>query len=211
MKAANGEPILGNKEDVSFLQIERYNDFRVAKEMISELTQRLSFAFLMNTAIQRPGERVTAEEIRYMARELEDTLGGTYSVQSVDLQLPLARVLIAHLERRGSLPELPKNVASPRVVTGMDALGRGNDLSNLLQWKALIMDTPAVQDVKWDKFAQRAANGLNVETEGLVLTPEEKAAMQQQQQAMQMMETLGPNAVNQLGGMAQKQMETPNG
>lgn len=68
-----------------------------------------------------------------------------------------------------------------------------------------------MQDVKWDKFAQRAANGLNVETEGLVLTPEEKAALQQQQQAMQMMETLGPNAVNQLGGMAQKQMETPNG
>lgn len=211
VKAQNGEPILGNREDVWFLQIERYNDFRVAKEMISELTQRLSFAFLMNTAIQRAGERVTAEEIRFMARELEDTLGGTYSVQSVDLQLPLARVLISHLEKRGSLPELPKNVASPKVVTGMDALGRGNDLSNLLQWKALIMDTPAVQDVKWDKFALRAANGLNVETEGLVLSAEEKAAMQQQKQAMQMMESLGPNAVNQLGGMAQKQMETPSG
>lgn len=210
-KAENGEPIIGNKEDVTFLQIERYNDFRVAKEMMSELAQRLSFAFLMNTAIQRAGERVTAEEIRFMARELEDTLGGTYSVQSVDLQLPLARVLIAHLEKRGALPELPKNVATPKVVTGMDALGRGNDLSNLLQWKALIMDTPAVEDVKWDKFALRAANGLNVETEGLVLTLEEKQAIQQQRQMMQMMETLGPNAVNQVGGMAQKSMEAPSG
>lgn len=211
IKAKNGEPILGNKEDVSFLQIERYNDFRVAKEMISELTQRLSFAFLMNTAIQRAGERVTAEEIRFMARELEDTLGGTYSVQSVDLQLPLANILIYHLTARKSLPELPKNVASPKVVTGMEALGRGNDLSSLLQWKALIMDTPAVNDVKWDKFAQRAANGLNVETDGLVMTPEEKQAAQQQAQMMQMVEKLGPNAVNQLGGMAQKGMETPNG
>lgn len=211
VKAANGEPILGLKDDVQFLQIERYNDFRVAKEMMGELSQRLSFAFLMNTAIQRPGERVTAEEIRYMARELEDTLGGTYSVQSVDLQLPLARVLIKQLEARGSLPELPANVAQPKVVTGMDALGRGNDLSNLLQWKSLIVDTPAVNDVKWDKFAQRTANGLNVETEGLVLTPEEKQAMQQQQQMMQMMQQLGPNAVTQMGRMAQQQMEAPSG
>lgn len=211
VEAENGEPIVGSAGDVTFLQIERYNDFRVAKEMVNELSNRLSFAFLMNTAIQRPGERVTAEEIRYMARELEDTLGGTYSVQSVDLQLPLAKVLIHHLEKRGSLPELPPNVASPKVVTGMDALGRGNDLSNLLQWKALIMDTPAVQDVKWDKFAQRAANGLNVETEGLVLTPEEKQAAQEQAQMMRMMQQLGPNAINQMGGMAQKAMEAPQG
>lgn len=209
VEAKNGQPIIGDPQDVKFLQIERYNDFRVAESMITKLEQRLSFAFLMNTAIQRPGERVTAEEIRFMARELEDTLGGTYSVQSVDLQLPLANILIRHLESRGSLPELPKNVATPKVVTGMDALGRGNDLSNLLQWKSLIMDTPAVEDVKWDKFAQRAANGLNVETEGLVLTPEEKQALQQQKQMMQMMQELGPNAVNQMGGIAQKSMEAP--
>lgn len=211
VEAENGEPIIGNKEDVMFLQIERYNDFRVAKEMIDELSQRLAFAFLMNTAIQRPGERVTAEEIRYMARELEDTLGGTYSVQSVDLQLPLAKVQIKNLERRGALPELPKGVVEPKVVTGMDALGRGNDLSNLMQFISLIGETPAGQSIKWDGLAMRVANGLNIETQGLLKTPEEIAAEQQQMMMMQMAETLGPNAVNQLGGMAQKAMETPNG
>jgi len=209
--AKNGEPILGDDGDVKFLQIERYNDFRVAKEMIGELTQRLSYAWLMNTAIQRPGERVTAEEIRFMARELEDTLGGTYSVQSVDLQLPLAKILIKHLERRKSLPELPPNVATPKVVTGMDALGRGSDLSNLMQWKAVIAGTPAEADVKWDMFALRTANSLNVSTEGLVKTPEEKQAEQQQMQMMQLAQQLGPNAINQMGGIAQKQMEAPNG
>lgn len=208
VKAENGEPILGNPDDVTFLQIERYNDFRVAETMIERLEQRLAFAFLLNTAIQRPGERVTAEEIRYMARELEDTLGGTYSVQSVDLQLPLAKVLIAHLERRKSLPELPKNVASPKVVTGMDALGRGNDLSNLMQFIEIVAESPAGQHLKWDNIALRVANGLNVETDGLVMTPEEIEAQMQQQQMMQMMQQLGPNAVNQLGGMAQTAMKT---
>lgn len=205
VKAKNGEPIIGNEGDVRFLQIERYNDFRVAKEMIDELSNRLAFAFLMNTAIQRPGERVTAEEIRYMARELEDTLGGTYSVQSVDLQLPLAKVQIKNLERAGSLPELPKQVATPKVVTGMDALGRGNDLSNLMQFLELVGQSPAAQRLKWDQIATRVANGLNVETEGLVMSEEEYAAQQQQAMMMQMMDRLGPNAVNQLGGLAQQQ------
>ena len=209
MEAENGEPISGDAEDITFLQIERYNDFRVAKEMIATLEQRLSFAFLLNTAIQRPGERVTAEEIRYMARELEDTLGGTYSVQAVDLQLPLAHVLIKALERRGSLPELPNGMVTPKVVTGMDALGRGNDLSNLIQFKQIIMDTPAVQTIAWEGFALRVANSLNVETAGLIMTPEEVAAQQQQAMMQQLVERLGPNAVNQIGGMAQKQMETP--
>jgi hypothetical protein len=208
-EAENGEPIIGNEGDVHFLQIERYNDFRVAKEMIDELSNRLAFAFLMNTAIQRPGERVTAEEIRFMARELEDTLGGTYSVQSVDLQLPLARIQIKNLERTGSLPELPNEVATPKIVTGMDALGRGNDLSNLMQFLSLIGESPAAQSLKWDQIAIRLANGLNIETEGLLMTPEEIAQQQQQAMMMQMMDRLGPNAVNQLGGMAQKQMEQP--
>ena len=94
-----------------------------------------------------------------------DTLGGTYSVQSVDLQLPLAKVQIKNLERAGSLPELPEQVATPKVVTGMDALGRGNDLSNLMQFLSLVGETPAAQRLKWDQIATRVANGLNVETD----------------------------------------------
>lgn len=209
-EAENGEPIIGSAADVSFLQIERYNDFRVAKETSDELKQSLAFAFLMNTAIQRKGERVTAEEIRYMARELEDTLGGTYSVLSVDLQLPLARVQIANLESVGALPELPKDITTPKVVTGMDALGRGNDLSNLMQFLQIVGQSPAGQDLKWDQIAIRVANGLNIETDGLLMTPEEKEEQARQQQMMQMMNTLGPNAVNQLGGLAQQQVQMEN-
>lgn len=46
---------------------------------------------LLNSAVQRNGERVTAEEIRYVAGELEDTLGGVYSLLSQELQLSLIR------------------------------------------------------------------------------------------------------------------------
>jgi len=210
VSAQNGEPIIGTRDEVTFLQIERYNDFRVAKEMVDKLEQSLSFAFLMNTAIQRSGERVTAEEIRYMARELEDTLGGTYSLLSVELQLPLALIQIAGLEASGSLPQLPKNMTSPKVVTGMDALGRGNDLSNLMQFLEIVQQSPAAQSLKWDQIALRLANGLNIETDGLLMSAEEIAAMQQQQQLMAMAEQVAPNVVDQLGGMAQEQMQQQN-
>jgi len=206
VRAQNGEPIVGNREDISFLQIERYNDFRVAKEMMNELNQNLSFAFLMNTAIQRSGERVTAEEVRYMARELEDTLGGTYSLLSVDLQLPLARVQIANLESSGALPELPANMTQPKVVTGMDALGRGNDLSNLMQFLDVISQSPAAQNLKWEQIALRLANGLNIETDGLIMGRQEmEQQMLEQQQAMMMQQAM-PNVVNQVGQIAQQQM-----
>jgi len=209
VSAQNGEPIIGTRDEITFLQIERYNDFRVAKEMMDKLEQGLSFAFLMNSAIQRTGERVTAEEIRYMARELEDTLGGVYSLLSVELQLPLALIQINNLERLGSLPELPPNMASPKVVTGMDALGRGNDLSNLMQFLEIIGGSPAAQNLKWEQITLRLANGLNIETDGLLLSQEEIAQMQQQQQLQAMMQQALPNAVNQLGGMAREQMNNP--
>jgi len=51
------------------------------------------------------------------------------------------------------------------------------------------------------------ANGLNIETDGLLISEEELQAQQQQQQMMQMMQDIAPNAINQLGGIAQQQMK----
>jgi hypothetical protein len=56
---------------------------------------------------------------------------------------------------------------------------------------------------------KRFGTSLGIDMKGLVKTPEEMAAVQQQAQMMQMVEKLGPNAINQMGGMAQKQMEAP--
>ena len=52
----------------------------------------MSYAFLLNTAIQRDAERVTAQEIRYMAQQLETAMGGIYSLLSQEFQLPLVTI-----------------------------------------------------------------------------------------------------------------------
>lgn len=211
-KAKTGDVLSGRADDITWTQVDKYNDFRTAKEVMGEIEQRLAFAFLLNTAVQRPGERVTAEEIRYMARELEDALGGVYSIQSRELQLPLTVAVIADLERAGALPELPPQVV-PTIVAGMDALGRSSDLMNLdaMIGGTLQLYPEAGAYVNWGDYMQRRANALGVDTSGLIKTPEQVAQEQQQAQLMALAEKLGPNAVNQIGGMAQKSVETPSG
>jgi hypothetical protein len=121
--AENGEFVHGNPDDVGILQMDKYYDFRTAKEIIMELQQRLSYAFLMNTAIQRQAERVTAEEIRYAARELEDALGGVYAVLAEEFQKPYLNARMNKLRKAGKLPEFPKDTVRISIVTGMEALG----------------------------------------------------------------------------------------
>ena len=71
----NGDIITGSRDDVSVLQTDKQYDLRVVQESIRALEERMSFAFLLHTAIQRDAERVTTQEIRYMAEQLETSMG----------------------------------------------------------------------------------------------------------------------------------------
>jgi hypothetical protein len=200
----------GNAEDVSVLQMDKYADFRVAKETIDDLQESLAYAFLLNSAIQRSGERVTAEEIRYMANELEQTLGGVYSTLAQEFQLPYIQVVQAQMERQGLLPALPKNAIKPAITTGINAIGRGNDLTKLaglLQDLAVLGPEVIAQEMNVSDFIKRCGAARGIDMKGLIPTEAEKAARMQQTQQSQMMAQLGPNAVNQLGGLAKESMK----
>lgn len=195
-KARNLGYVAGNAEDVTVLQANKYGDFQVAQNEKNEIAMRLARAFLLNESIQRDAERVTAEEIRLMARELEDSLGGIFSVLSVELQLPMARMILRAMTQRGKLGQLPKEV-KPTIVTGFEALGRGHDIAKL---KAALSDIaplgPEVimQSLKIDEYIDRVFTAHGINTEGLLYTPEEKKAMQEQAQQQKLMEMAGPEA-----------------
>ena len=116
-------------DDIGVLQVEKFHDFQVAKDVIDTLEIRLSHAFLLQSGTVRNAERVTAVEIKQLAQELEDVLGGVYTVLSQELQLPVVRRLIAQLKKRGQFPKLPKGSLKPMIVTGFEALGRGHELN----------------------------------------------------------------------------------
>lgn len=206
--AESGDFREGAANEVSVLQLDKYNDFRVALETITQITERLSFAFLLNSAIQRSGERVTAEEIRYMANELESALGGVYSIQSQEFQLPFIQRIMFQMERQKRLPVLPTGTVKPVIVTGIEALGRGNDLNKLLQFAGLAAQAANLPpEIDKADFLKRAGASLGIDMKGLVLPPEVVAQQQQQAMMMQMAQQLGPNAINAVGGMMKQGMQ----
>ena len=214
--AKNGQFVSGNVVDVNALQLQKYGDFRVAKEVMAEIQTRLAFAFLLNTSIQRDADRVTAQEIRFMAQELETALGGAYSILSQEFQLPMVSRLMERMSRSGRLPKLPKNdLIRPLIVTGVEALGRGNDLTKLdlfLSGLAQIFGPEAMmQYVNVEDYLKRRATALNIDTDGLVKSAEEMQAQKQQAQALQLTRELGPQTIKGISDVAgqamQQQME----
>jgi len=211
-EAKNGAVKQGNANDVTVLQVQKYADFRVAQDTATAITQRLSFAFLLNTAIQRGGDRVTAEEIRYMAGELEDALGGVYSVLSQEFQLPLVTRIIFQMERQGRFPKLPKGMVRPTITTGLEALGRGHDLNKLnvfAQTAAQIASLPP--EINKADMLTRVGTSLGIDMAGLVYTPEQIAQQQQQQFMQQLVDKLGPNAMNILRDQMNPQANANDG
>lgn len=216
--APNAAIVTGDANDVSVIQMQKFSDLRVARETMDTIENRLQFAFLLHSAIQRSGERVTAEEIRVMAQELEDGLGGIYSLLTQELQLPYVRVRQGMLARTGKLPTLPKDAVKFTIVTGLQALGRGHDKTKLINYLSTIgqlFGEQALARLNMREALERLALAEGVDTLRLLI-PEEmfqqmQAQQQQQQQAMAMMEQLGPEALRQMGGAAQQMQGNPNG
>ena len=200
-QAENTAIIEGNRNDVSVLQMDKFNDFRVAYQAMQSIEERLSQQFMLQSSVQRNGERVTAEEIRYLAGELEDTLSGIYSILSQEFQLPYVNRKIDVLTKAKKLPKLPDNVVKPTIVTGMEALGRGHDLRKLdlfIQGMSQALGPEVLQQyVNLQDYIKRRATALGIETDGLIKSQEQIAQEQQQAMQAQMMQQAGPGAIQE--------------
>lgn len=193
--ARSGQAVTGRLEDVNFLQMDKFNDFRVVESVVERLERRLSQAFLLQTGVVRDAERVTAEEFRRTAQELEDTLGSTYTNLTDEEQLPFIRRTLKVVAATGAIPALPKGTAEPVVVTGFQAIGRNHELNKL---RGAVQDTVALLGpeqtmslLNGSNILQRIFLGWGVSKVGeVVKTPEVVAQEQAQQQQMAMMQTL---------------------
>jgi hypothetical protein len=192
-EASNGDFVPGKREDVDSLNTEKMADFQIAERVLQAVISRLERAFLMTASAQRQGERVTAYEISVMTQEIEDTLGGYYSILSQELQLPIVRRWTFKMQRNGSLPKLPAGSINPKIITGVDALGRGQDLTKLQGFVqdlvSLATLKPSIMDRLEDgDLIQRLANGRGIPLAGLIKSDEKMAQEQQQAQQQQMMQ-----------------------
>jgi len=209
-QAENGAVIAGSPDEVAMLQAEKRADMSVAQTQVQNLTQNLSFAFLMNTAIQRQAERVTAQEIRFMAQELESALGGLYSLLAQEFQLPMVRIFEKRMEKNRKVPPLPDNITMPTVVTGLDALGRGQDLQNLdafLMGLGELMGPEIQKYLNFQEYINRRGAALGIDMNNLIKTDEEIAQAEQQAQMMGLAQNMGPQAIQAFAQIQGKQMD----
>lgn len=181
-EAESGAVIRMRGSDLTAVQLDKFGDMQFARQEADSMADKLEMIFGVRTSIQRNGERVTTEEIRYMAQELEEGSAGLYALMSEAFLLPMIRRYMARLQRQGRLPELPANIAKPRITVGMAALGRGQDQQKLVQF------AQSAKEVLGDQFAARVNVGewlarlgaaADINTKGLVKTDDEIAADQQ--------------------------------
>jgi hypothetical protein len=210
-ESPNGAIITGNKEEVGTLQAEKFHDFQTAERQARVIEERLAQAFLLNSSVQRDAERVTAEEIRYMAAELETTLGGFYTLFAQEFQLPYITIKIAKMQKARRLPQLPKGIVRPTIVTGVEALGRGNDRQKLVNYGLTLRqafgEQGAMTMINKSEFAERLAAADGIETKGLVPTREELAQQEQAAQQQAMIQSLGPQTITAGGKLMGEAMK----
>ena len=197
-KAPNGAFLNGDANDVSTLQVQKAADFRVALETMRMINDRMAAAFLLNSSVQRAAERVTAEEVRFMAQELETALGGVYSILSQEFQLPLINLLLNSLQQQGKMPKMPKDSVKPTVVTGIEALGRGQDLNKLASFLQYLQPLGAeviASEMNINDYIDRLGASLGIDTSGLIKSQEQKMQEQMAQQQMMQQQMLEQTAM----------------
>jgi hypothetical protein len=189
--AGNGAIIQGRPEDIGVVNVGKTADFSTAYQMIGSLTQRLNEAFLILNV--RDSERTTAEEVRQTQLELEQQLGGLFSLLTVEFLVPYLNRKLNVAQRTGDIPSLPKGgVVRPTIVAGLSALGRGQDRESLAQFLTVIAQTVGpdaiAQFVNTDEVIKRLAAASGIDVLNLVKTMEEQQAEQEdamsQQQAL---------------------------
>ena len=154
--------------------------------MVGTLAQRLSDAFLILNV--RNSERTTAEEVRMTQLELEQQLGGLFSLLTVEFLVPYLNRKLSVAQKTGDIPRLPKgDIVKPTIVAGINALGRGQDRESLGQFLATIAQTMGPEAIQTyinpEEVIKRLAASQGIEVLNLVKSMQE--VQQQQQAAMQ--------------------------
>lgn len=180
--SVNGAALPGQQGDITPINSGTGQVLQYVNAQIQSLVNSIGRNFLMASATTRDAERVTAVEIQRDAAELETSLGGAYSRIAVDLQIPLAHYL---------LQETNFNVGGvalePIVITGMDALSRGQDVENIMIWVSSIAQLQQLNPnanlmglLNLGEVVNVLAAGMSVDSTKFMANPDQIQQVQQQ-------------------------------
>lgn len=192
-KSVNGDAIAGQEGDVKAINGGDPKAIEQAVRVIELYSQRLARAFLLQSAMVRDAERVTAEEIRAIAMELETAFGGVYSQLGLIWQKPVAMWCLKEIDLKDI-----EQAFDVTVLTGLAALSRNTQLEKL---RAALTDLAMFEQLppqlqarfKYDAIAKWVGQGR-----GIDLSPFLKSEQEYQQELARMQQ----QAVQTNAGMA---------
>ena len=198
--AGNGAIIQGRPEDVGVVQVGKTADFATAANLAAQLEKRILEAFLVMNV--RNAERVTAEEVRLTQLELEKSLGGLFSLLTVEFLVPYLNRTLLILQRSNQIPRLPKDVVRPKIVAGINSLGRGQDNEALTTFIATVAQTlgpeALMKYIDPSEAIKRLAAAQGIDVLNLVRTAEQLEQMKQ----MTQQDATNKSLVDQAGQLA---------
>jgi hypothetical protein len=207
-QAGNGAIVQGRPDDIGVIQVGKTADFRTAAEMASTLERRISEAFLVMNV--RQSERTTAEEVRMTQMELEQQLGGLFSLLTVEFLIPYLNRKLNVMQRDGEIVRLPKGLVKPTIVAGINALGRGQDRESLTAFLTTIAQTIGPEAlgkyVNPDEAIKRLATAQGIDILNLIKSMDQQQQDMQQQMAVQKEMAM----VNQTAALAGTPMFDPS-
>ena len=206
--AGNGAIVQGRPEDVAVIQVGKTADFSTAAQMTQTLERRIAEAFMQLNV--RQSERTTAEEVRLTQLELEQQLGGLFSLLTVEFLIPYLNRTLLVLQRSKELPNIPKDLVRPQIVAGVNALGRGQDRESLTAFVTTIAQTlgpeALMQFINPSEAIKRLAAAQGIDILNLVKSEQQLQEEMQQQHQMAQQQAL----LEQAGQLASSPMVDPS-
>jgi len=207
-QAGNGAIIQGRPEDVGVIQVGKGADFATAANLGISIEKRVLEAFLVMNP--RNAERVTAEEVRLTQMELEQQLGGLFSLLTVEFLVPYLNRTLLVLQRSNQIPKIPKEYVRPKIVAGVNALGRGQDREALTTFVTTIAQTLGAEAllkyVDPAEAIKRLAAAQGIDVLNLVKSQQQ---LNQEAQAAQNAQ-MSQSVVDQAGQLAGTPMMDPD-
>ena len=207
-EAGSGAIVQGRPEDVAVVQVGKTADFRTAQEQAQAIERRISDAFLILNI--RQSERTTAEEVRLTQLELEQQLGGLFSLLTVEFLIPYLNRTLLILQRSNQIQKIPKDLVRPQIVAGVNALGRGQDRESLTQFITTVAQTMGpealMKFIDPSEYIKRLAASQGIDTLNLVKSEQTLQEESQQQMQQQQMQAL----TEQAGQMVSSPMMDPS-
>jgi len=211
-KNPNGTPFYarvsgGQVDGVGVANFGKGGDLSVAANVAGGIEKRLGQQFLLDSAAQPTGDRVTATQVQRVAQELDGARGHIMQRMADELQRPYIQRVISMMERDSKIIALPSGISAEVNIiinTGIAALARQINIGKLMQALQVAGQFPgAAQQIKFASMTEAIFQGLGIDTRRYLKSEEEMQAELQRAQQAQMEQSIAQQTIQTTGAVVE--------